>query len=288
MIARNDSAFENAFADYWAARLATAAQSTQKHYRMVAEQFQEFLQRAPLLSDLNDGTMGYFLAWLSKRVAPVTVNQRRHYMLAFWRWCFHHAYVTTWPEVRRVHEPERTPAGWHVPQIQALLVEAKKQQGTIATIPAGDYWQALFWFWFHGGERTGATFQIRYEGVDWSSGEIDAPGSIRKAGKAERHCMGERAMEAIRRIRYPERELLFPWPLHFTTLYNRLKRICKSAGLPYRPPKAWRISFASHLEANGGNATAALQHTSRAITIKSYLDPSIVKRERACDRLPEL
>ena len=40
-----------------------------------------------------------------------------------------------------------------------------------------------------------------------------------------------------------------------------------------------RRTFASHLEAAGGNATDALQHSSRAVTEKSYLDLRVVKRE---------
>ena len=40
-----------------------------------------------------------------------------------------------------------------------------------------------------------------------------------------------------------------------------------------------RRSFASHLEAAGGNATDALQHSSRRVTKESYLDERIVKSE---------
>ena len=35
--------------------------------------------------------------------------------------------------------------------------------------------------------------------------------------------------------------------------------------------------FASYIEANGGSATAALDHTSRRVTMQSYLDPRIAQ-----------
>ena len=42
-----------------------------------------------------------------------------------------------------------------------------------------------------------------------------------------------------------------------------------------------RRTFASWLEANGGNATEALQHTDRRTTKESYLDPTIATKAPA-------
>ena len=37
-----------------------------------------------------------------------------------------------------------------------------------------------------------------------------------------------------------------------------------------------RRSFATHLEAAGGNATQALHHSARSLTERSYLDPVLI------------
>ena len=62
--------------------------------------------------------------------------------------------------------------------------------------------------------------------------------------------------------------------------HRNYKRLLKQAGLPYVPWKSGnqkvRRSFASHLEAQGGDATEALAHSERGLTKKSYLDPKIV------------
>lgn len=290
MIARTDAQLSDVIEVFNAVRLSTKAPQTRKLYRICFEQFAEYLERPALSSDMIDATVAPWLAWLRdvKGLDPITVNGRRDKLLCFWRWGFRKNHFHTWPEVQKIAQPEKIPRGLKVAEIQRLLESAKKERGKTAGIPSADWWQAIIWFWFHCGERSGATRKIQYDATDWTTGEVSAPGSIRKAGKAELHTLGPEALTALCKIRYPERKLLFPFPYDNATLYNRLRRIFRRAGLSYRPPKALRISFASYLEQAGGNATAALQHTSRATTIRSYLDPSIVKREPAHKLLPRI
>jgi hypothetical protein len=49
-----------------------------------------------------------------------------------------------------------------------------------------------------------------------------------------------------------------------------------------------RRTFASHIEAAGGNATQALSHTSRRVTEKSYIDPRIAIEPSHNERLFDL
>ncbi|MCE9556145.1 MAG: tyrosine-type recombinase/integrase [Planctomycetes bacterium] len=290
MIARIDAQLSDVIERFYKSRSIVKGSQTHKLYRIGFEQFDLYLEREAKSSDMADETVGPWLPWLRdvRGLAPVTVNGRRDKFLCFWRWgcrkkIFHH-----WPEVQKIAQPDHIPHGLKTEEIERLLRACEKVTQPVAGIPGSDWWQAIVWFWFHCGERSGATRKIRLDAVDWETGEVSAPGSIRKAGKAELHTLGPEAMEAMRKIRHPERKLLFPFPHDNATLYNRLRKIFKRAGLVYRPPKSLRISFASYLEANGGNATAALQHSSRSVTVKSYLDPSIVKREPAHKLLPKL
>lgn len=86
---------------------------------------------------------------------------------------------------------------------------------------------------------------------------------------------------SLEAIREPTREPIFPPIGHYTTYRNHYKKLLKLAGLPYVKGKSGlqkvRRTFASHLEARGGNATAALGHSARRLTEQSYLDLRIVK-----------
>jgi integrase len=87
------------------------------------------------------------------------------------------------------------------------------------------------------------------------------------------------------------RRLLFPWPYSPSTLYNHYSRLLRRAGLPddrKSKPQRMRRSFASHLEAAGGNATAALKHSSRKVTERAYLDPRIVGGQNHARLLPRI
>jgi integrase len=288
MIAHNDRALAELFAEFAAAKLSTRSRQTAKLHRLAHAQFAEFLEREPRLSDLNDATVGEWLAWLAPARSPQTVNNRRDYMLHFWRWCHRHGHTHLWPDVPKMAEPELLPRGWSVEQIRRLLAACAQEQGTFGGIPAAAWWIAWHRVIFDTGERSGAMLQLRWDWLDWDAGELDVPGRVRKAGKAMRYALRRETLDSLRLITEPQRLLIFPTDGGSNGIYHRTKRICRRAGLPYRPPKALRISFASYLEANGGNATEALKHSGRAVTEKHYIDVSIAGRPRACDRLPEI
>jgi hypothetical protein len=48
-----------------------------------------------------------------------------------------------------------------------------------------------------------------------------------------------------------------------------------------------RRSFASHLHAAGGDATKALHHSTRSVTINHYIDPRIAGTEAYWRQMPD-
>jgi integrase len=61
------------------------------------------------------------------------------------------------------------------------------------------------------------------------------------------------------------------------TFYRRYTMLLERAGLPTGrrwKPQCLRRTFATFLEAAGGDATEALDHSSRRVTKQSYLDPT--------------
>ena len=151
--------------------------------------------------------------------------------------------------------------------------------GKISGVPAGNWWVAIHLVWWDTGERTEATLALKWAWLDLDTGALDVQPEARKGrSKGMLYVLRPDTLATLRAMRSPERELIFPWPTSVSSFYGAYGRLLKLADLPSDrrcKPQKMRRSFASHVEANGGNATEALGHSARKVTVKSYLDPSI-------------
>ena len=166
-------------------------------------------------------------------------------------------------------------------QLERLLRACGEQEGKIAGVSASTWWTALHGVFWDSGERTGAVLQLRLEDYDPATGEVFVPAENRKIPVDRLYVLTDPTRAELAKMLTPERDLLFAFPWCLGTFYNHYTKLLKSAGLPSTrqdKPQKMRRSFASHLEAAGGNATEALQHSSRRVTERSYIDPSIVKK----------
>lgn len=128
----------------------------------------------------------------------------------------------------------------------------------------------------------------RCEHLNLESGWATFPASIRK-GKRESNTfkMDETTIEIIRPV-YKATGQLLPWPYSWTYLYRLYDKLLSGAALPhdrFRKFHAVRKSAGSWIKAAGGDATAALGHSSEKITRKYYLDPTIGPNQQPCDIL---
>jgi integrase len=120
-----DAILRNVFARSFAPnRLAHASESTRRQYQFAVDRFDEFLNRAALLADLNDSTVGEFLDWLgtaphaarsmtTRRVVRYkrsTIANARACLLAVWRHLNHVGTVATGPNVPPLSLPRQQPA----------------------------------------------------------------------------------------------------------------------------------------------------------------------------------
>jgi integrase len=79
----------------------------------------------------------------------------------------------------------------------------------------------------------------------------------------------------------PKEGLIFKSAASPSSFYHRWKHLLEKAGLPTgrsEGPQKLRRSYATWIAAAGGDATAALGHSSSAITKRSYLDRSILEK----------
>lgn len=290
--------------EYLPSNLRITSNSTIKHYNITIRQFGEFLGRDAKLEDMTDGNATRFCRWLQleKDIATQTIEQRMNYLRAIWRWCCRERLIEKWPNFQTAPPEKPLPRAWTTQQIVELMDAARETDGHIGAVPAGVWWYNLHRFAWETGERLGAMLKARWDDVDSERCLIEIPAKYRKAKTRgmlytiSEDLMGDlvamREFKTAPHFHLPINfDVIFYWPFTESTFYNHYDKILKRAGLPTdHRSKMHRIrrSFASHLEANGGNATEALKHSSRRITANSYLDESIIQRTPAFKMLPKL
>lgn len=263
--------------------------NTLKHYQIAIRQFGESLGRVPKIRDLTDDNVMDCVWWIVERGRSArTGNSLRKKLCCLWRLACRKGILREWPELENIPEPARTPIAWTRPQLEALFAELSRQTGTVCGIPANRWWTALHLFLWNTGERIGAVLQLRWENVDLAGGWVNVAAETRKGKKADKlFKLGADTIDAIRRIAKPERERVFPFDRDRSTLWLRYRKLLKRAGLPHGRKYKFhcvRKSVATHYEAAGGNATALLGHSSRAVT-EAYLDPRLIPQLYAADVL---
>ena len=272
-------------------RLLGRSRDTVHQHEVALRHFRRFLQRAPLLGDLTDDTLAAFADWFSTEIprSPVTVNKTLARIRAQWRFLARKRLVNSEPTGLRLIEPEQIPEAWSEEQLAALFDACRSQPGMIAGIPAGAWWHSLHLVLYDTGERIGAVRQLRWLDLDLGRQLVTVRAAVRKGrAKPMIYALHADTVAALREIHGPH-ELVWPWPYAHHYLWVRYRDVLQAAGLPAdRRSKFHRMrrSTASHLEAAGVDSTRALGHTSRAITVSSYLDPRISRIDRPCDSLP--
>lgn len=279
---------------YLPGNLRITSDSTLNHYRITIRHLRAFLGREPLLSDLTDATCIRFCRWYqeTRDLAAPTINQRLEYLKAFWRWCARERFVEKWPNFHKLPESKPLPRAWTAEQIATLLNACQETPGFVTCIPAGEWWCNIHRFAWETGERIGAILKARWADTDPERCLVEIPAKYRK-GKCRGmlYTISGELMADLLAMRPGDEPLLFPWHLTTKSFYKDYTKLLKRAGLPTdRRSKMHKMrrSFASHLEAAGGNATDALKHTSRRVTDESYLDESIIQRAPAYKSLPAI
>lgn len=259
------------------------SEKTIKLYGHSIRLFSEFLGHTATLADLTDENVGRYLRTRVRvdGVKEVTANGEAKKIKAMWNWAANKRLVEYGPNIDNLPEPEVTPRAWTKAELATLYAACKRQRGSMSVVGAAAYWTAFHLVQWDTGERTGAMLQLTWAMLDPKEGHLTVPAEVRKGrGKAMVYRLKPPTLQRLEMIRLPERELIFG-QLHKATFYYRYKRLVGSAGLPWIPwksgPQKMRRSFASHIIAAGGDATAALRHSSRRVTEDSYTDPAIAR-----------
>ena len=280
------AAFENQYRRY---RLRCASPSTLLQFRVNLKHFDEYLGHEATLVDLTNEEVAGCMAHLVEtgRAVP-TANKFRTNILSVWLLLCRRGELKTWPDVDKMREPQRCPRAWTKRELERLFAECLRVRGFVVGVPAAQWWHTLHLAAWDSGERISALLATRWEAVDLPGRWLFVPAESRKGKTADRiYRLHRETVAALRAVREPARELVWPWPLHRSSLWNHYARILRAAGLPFdRKSKFHRIrkSMASHAAAAGLDATALLGHSHPKVTA-AYLDERIVTRPHASDVL---
>jgi integrase len=281
---------EQIFCDnYLPERTSISSPLTVRQYGRSLRLFTTFLGHPGKPSDLTDRTVGKFLRWLVEveGVKSTTANGYVKQVKALWVWLAKKRIVAEFPTVSKLKEPEAVPVAWTREEFQKLFAACGEQVGFVGPVLAGLFWNAFYLVLWNTGERTGAMLALRWDWLDMKSGHLTVPGEFRK-GRTQSmvYKLKPDTLIALRKIVKPQRELIFDLGTckeKSDYFYARHRTLVKSAGLPYvkhkSGPQKGRRTFASFIEAAGGNATKALKHRDRRVTEDSYLDPRITEVE---------
>lgn len=272
---------------YALANLRSASSQSLRLWEIALRWFDRCLGRPAELTDLNDESVARFILWRRKTVSAGTINRDLGTILALWRWCHRQRLVDVWPTIELEPVPARTPIAWTRREFNRLYHVAMTQRGDIGNVRADVWWPALLLVLYDTGERIGAVLRLVWNDVDLRGRWIRFPAENRKG--RTRDSLARIAPDTVTHLRRLRRSPgpVFPWPYGYTYVWFRYGRLLREAGLPDDRARKFhcvRKTTASHLEALGGNATDALRHSSRRITLL-YLDPKITKPAQPIDRL---
>ena len=272
---------------YQPRRIPACAPATRHGYNVLFRQFDRFVGHTALVSDLNEEILASYIGHRLPGRSAITVDRERSKILALANYACKKGYLSESPDIVPVQTYRRIPQAYTADEIARLLIAAGQQRGTICNIPKRLYWSSLFLVLYDTGCRIGSARQLL-----WTDYHFDPPAILFRAETQKQKAdqllkVSQQTVEVLEALRKSEREKIFPWPYHPTSIYNHVKRIFKAAGLPHGRRDLFqriRRTTLSLMHQAGGDATFQAGHSSNAVTRKSYLDPTGTRH--AADLLP--
>ena len=263
----------------------TLCPSTKKLYRRAVAVYGEFLKREPLIGDLEDVQFSRWMESRCQQVARETLRGEAAKLLAVWRWAAmpkRASWGVLAPEIQSPESFYTVPRALTRKQLRTLFRYVSQMDDYIVLIPSNIYLLALLYLAWDTSERIGAL--LKFERGDLNGRWLTVyPGNRKGRIKYGRTYKLRRST-----VRHLNRLLGYtnankPFQLvKAATLYKRFRRIREAAGLPqWTTFHSIRRSHASHLHAAGGDARQSLGHSTDAVTIRSYLDPTLCQKGKA-------
>lgn len=253
-------------------------------FRYCLRAFAVTMPKVKLLREIKTATVEDFASERHKVVVAATVNKELRHLRAALRWAQRRHYLREVPQFKHafVMEPKRKPV--IIPEADYHKMLAAIPTAKITHRSAG-WWRVFLTLAYHLGARRGELLGLTWDRVDLPNRTLRILYSTSKRPLDRDMPLLDEVVTELAAWRKAEKpkatDAVLPW-LKPTKrqLYEDLKRICKTAGVPNWVPKNCRSTCGSRLVAAGINTVVGkdyLGHTSVA-TFEGYYantDPAL-------------
>lgn len=278
-------------------RLTGRTKQNLDKYRSTFRFLRKWSGRDVLLTELTDQLAAEFFEWMLTCRTAASVNGHRAQLFSVWRLAHERGKVPVEPRVRKFAECLDEPDAWSPDEARAIVAAtaALADWPPIAGIPADKYFRAMMLVAWWAALRRGSLLKLRMRDVDFEGAWLNVPGRSMKNRSGRRFRLGQDALDAIRDIVEPQRELLFPWPWRIGRIYRYFDEMLRVAGVKpstrSRMTKLhkWRRTVATVAAVERGMhaATSLLNQSGQEVT-RRYVDASKLPGNDATEFLPSL
>lgn len=265
--------------------------STRDRYLRAVRFLDGALGHESFVSDLSDDNLALLTHWLEfeRNQIPRTVNGTLTSLIKVWKWCQNKGLLRVGPTVKPLRVPKKIPKAFTDAEVQALVRGAQRMPGSIAGMPASVFWLTVLQLVLNTGSRTSELLQMRWEWIDWSTGWMRVPSSVRKGQVSDAvYALWPETIEWLKPLAKPTGSIL-NWRLtdfRFWQLWDKLLQAAGIEGGRHRKTQCLRRTFGTAIHWNGGDASAALGHSNPALAMRHYIDPVKGQDRRHADVIP--
>ena len=265
-------------------------------YGLTIDRVSDFLGREPTLADLTDVNVSKFLAWRldtpvrGKQVRRTTVKKDRTHLCSMSSLAFRKSMISEDLILPPFRAAGRAPVAYTIEEISKIVNESRITPGAIADLPAAWWLESVFRFLFETACRIGETLTIDWRDFDFENNTVTIRSETRKGKTRDLvRQISPELSDLIKKQALPM-GVVWPWDKQQTTLWLKLRQVCKRAKVEPKGFHAIRKSAASYYAAAGGNASDLLDHSDGGKLFEQhYRDQRIAgSGPRAIDLLPKL
>lgn len=280
---------------YGPRKLLGVARGTVAKYEISIRHLARHLGRVPLVEDLHDDAVSGCLAGLlAKGRSPGTVNGYRAKLVCLADFALRKGLLRESLDIPKLTELRREPEALTEETFSAVIRAAQNAQGNVGEVSASLWWTSLLLCLYDSAARVSAMMSMQWPDVDLDGGSLLIRAERQKQKADQRHVLHGDTLALLCELRdiTGGNGDVWPWPYCRLYLWQKFAVvIAKPAGLPnnrrFRFHSIRRTSLTIVADAMGLDAACTMaDHSSPAVTKRSYVDPTRMGGQRPIDVLP--
>ena len=280
---------------YGPRKLLGVVPATVVKYEIAIRHLHRHLARAPTIGDLNDDVVSGCLAGLLEHgCGAATVNGYLAKLVCMNSFAVKQRLVVDYLDIPKLTELRREPEALSEATFSAVMRAAESAPGDVGDVPAELWWTSLLLSLYDSAARISAMMSVQWSDVDLDGGSLLIRAEKQKQKSDQRHVLHPETLALLSKLRdiTGGGGSVWPWPYSRLYLWQKFRtQIAKPAGLPdnrrFRFHSIRRTSLTIIASKLGLDAACRMaDHSSAAVTKRSYVDPTRMGGRRPIDVLP--